>query len=148
VLDPASRALSAYQRDEARSDINFVWRSICDTRAPQERVPVAGPRLAELRAQPRGLRGLGFNRVGIRCARMSDRIGEHHARPADSAGLSCLRRHTPELATHRRLMPVVADDLIPAPVGNDPYERGHRRLVQPPGSAEAGWQLCERVVDS
>jgi len=86
--------------------------------------------------------------VGIRCARMSDRIGEHHARPADSAGLSCLRRHTPELATHRRLMPVVADDLIPAPVGNDPYERGHRRLVQPPGSAEAGWQLCERVVDS
>jgi len=41
VLDPASRALSAFQRDEAWSDINFVWRSICDTHAPQERVPVA-----------------------------------------------------------------------------------------------------------
>jgi hypothetical protein len=112
VLDPASRALSAYQRDEARSDINFVWRSICDTRAPQERVPVAGPRLAELRAQPRGLRGLGFNRVGIRCARMSDRSGEHHARPADSAGLRCLWRDTPELATHRRLIPVGRSPMI------------------------------------
>jgi hypothetical protein len=109
VLDPASRALSAYQRDEARSDINFVWRS--DTRAPQERVPVAG-RLAELRAQPRGLRGLGFNSVGIRCARMSDRLGEHHARPADSAGLRCLRRDTPELATHRRLIPVGRSPMI------------------------------------
>ena len=68
----ASRALSAYQPDEARSDINFVWRSICDTRAPQERVPIAGGRLAELRAQPRGLRGMGFNRVGTRCPRMSE----------------------------------------------------------------------------
>ena len=27
--------------------------------------------------------------IGIRCARMSDRIGEHHARLADSAGLRC-----------------------------------------------------------
>src|SRR5215208_5781004 len=43
----------------------------------------------------------------------------------------------------------LAPHLIPAPVGNHPYSaRPHRRLVQAPGSAEAGWQLCERVVDS
>ena len=61
MLDPASRALSAYQRDEARSDINFVWRSIRDTRAPQERVPVAGR--SQTSAQAEGSTGSGLRQA-------------------------------------------------------------------------------------
>ena len=45
--------------------------------------PLAG-RLAELRAQPRGLRGLGLKAVGIRCPRMSVRYAAEKRNLAES----------------------------------------------------------------
>jgi hypothetical protein len=76
--------------------------------------PIGRPRSrrrAELRAQQRFARaGLDERRHSLRSD--VDRIGEHHARPANSAGLRCLRRDTPELATHRRLIPVGGSPMI------------------------------------
>ena len=72
------------------------------------------------------------------------RLGRRAAGEFEHAGLS--RREFEVL----RLVPVGRTNReIAAPVGKHPYQRGPiAGFVQPPGSAEAGWQLCERVVDS